>query len=167
MKAFFVCLLFMMISTMAMSAELTHLKYLHEGDPIWYSNDGEAWQQGEFVYFVSSPKCEATETRQDATNNQQVIYSCDENAGVVETVRYQHSTDYDGFIINYVTGVDPSLPPPTKAELYGLLTRVENLINTNSIPSFFTTAKGLIDDRIDMQRRVELLRENLKTSDIE
>lgn len=167
MKTIMLSLMLIMLPASAFCAELTAVKYLQKGDPLWYSEDGQTWQQGEFVFFITSPDCETVETRQDTDDYEQLIFSCNDDGSLIDSVQYYLNDSYEGFTINYVTGIKPGTPPPSKAELYGLLTRVENLINTNSIPSFFSTAGGLINDRIDMQRRVDVLRDTLKQTDID
>lgn len=144
-------------------AEFPDMSYLKWDDPIWYSNDGETWYTANFVYYaetafcVTPPKVEGEFPKATA---------CDKTKRSVGLVWYEPKQHDPDMAIKYVLPYDPAtLQAPTKTELYGLLTRFENLMKSGDTGSAFSTATEIVRDREDLLRRTEALRKLLNETE--
>lgn len=151
-----------MLGQVGNAAEMIGIELLEKGDPLWHSTDGENWIKGEFTSTGHIPNCAIDEKLKDEMGFNYIRYSCTPNAGETMWVFYNHGDGYDNSVVNYITAFDPDAPPPTKAEIYGLLARVENLIASSSPKSAFNSASNMIRDRVYLQQRIDALREVLK-----
>lgn len=115
------------------------------GDVIEYSADGQTWYEAQYLVHDDSPYCIAGD-----------VTSCD-SMGQADRHYILH-TNQQMAESNYIRAV----PTVTKSEMYGLLTRIENLINTNSPQSAFNTAANMMRDRESLQQRIDAIREILK-----
>lgn len=148
-------------------AEFPDMGHLTWDDPVWYSEDGSKWHQANFVHYSVTTSCRQVESENTTELIQPSI--CDQQNRSVGLIWYDKPDHPESLVINYVQPNDPTLenPPdkPTKAELYGLLTRLENLLKTQDPRSTFSTAEGMMKDRELLLQRIEVLREILKQWD--
>lgn len=159
----YILILFMaMFYQVSNAAEMIGVELLEKGDPLWHSSDGENWIKGEFTSIGHIPNCSVDEKIKDEMGLKYIRYSCEPNAGETMWVFYNHGEGYDNAVVNHITAFDPNASPPTKAELYGLLARVENLIASSTPRSALNTASNMMRDRVYLQQRIEALREVLK-----
>lgn len=172
-------LLIFLFSTGTQAVQLTdEVRNLEKDDPIEYSEDGETWYPAHFLDHYVTPYCVAVAPNQDGTPNPS---DCSGTSEHLVTIWYEPPQHPEGFRMMYVrpgtlneTEPDPEPQPdptpgpvlpengPSKAELYGLLTRIENLINTTDPKSAFSTATGMMSDKESLQPRIDALREILK-----
>lgn len=135
MKFLFLCLL---LSTSAHALEW--------GEQVEYSADGQTWYPAEYLTHDDSRFCIAGD-----------VSSCD-SMGQNDRHYIVHTNEPladSNYLREPYTG-------PSKAELYGLLIRLENLINTTEPRAAFSTAENMMADRESLQVRIDALREVLK-----
>ena len=136
----------LVMATTVSGAEGLGLDHLSWGDAVEYSSDGQNWYPAEYLLHDDSAFCIAGD-----------VSSCD-SLGQNDRHYILHTTEQ----VTDANFIQPADTGPTKAELYGLLTRLENLINTTEPRAAFSTAADMMSDRVSLQQRIEALREVLK-----
>lgn len=153
-------LVFMLLATTVRGAEFPIMDHLDWDDPVWYSGDGHTWHNANFLTYVTTADCKDGGVDSDGMK---LPADCSGTKSQVAMVWYDKPLHPEGMQIAYITPDDPSvIPPPSKAELYGLLTRLENLINATEPRAAFSTAANMMADRASLQRRIDAIREILK-----
>ena len=137
-------LLFM--ATTVSGAEASGLDDLNWGDPVEYSSDGVTWYPAEYLMHDVSKYCIPGD-----------ISSCDSMKQ-----RNRHYIVHTTAKMADVNFLQVPYTGLSKAELYGLLSRLENLINTTEPRAAFSTAANMMSDRESLQLRIDAIREILK-----
>lgn len=187
-----VLLWLLLMATTVRGAEWPDLDHLNWDDPVWYSGDGETWYTANFLMQYIGPDCTSgglddsgfpvpADCSAKKTQVGLVWYEKPLHPEGME-IAYLRTTPDDAETpkpapdpepvpdpdpIPYPEPVPDPLPEtpvdgPSKAELYGLLTRLENLINTTDPRAAFGTAANMMSDRESLQLRIDALREVLR-----
>ncbi len=142
------------------AADISYVDTLNKGDPIWISEDGVTWHEGEFIRYNILPECpEVTPTIQDKDGNDFKTMNCSESPKYRHSVWYQDS--FDG-VTNYLTGRDPNRAPVSRAEIFGLQDRIKNILYADDLGSALGSIKALYEDRNRLIEVHETVRQQLK-----
>lgn len=177
-KAWILLCLLVMASSVR-GAEWPDMDHLDWDDPVWYSGDGQTWYQANFLFEHTGPYC--TNGGVD-DSGYPIPADCSKTKSQVGLIWYDKPQHPDGMQITHlrtaatepgepdpvepdppvIPDPDPEPEPveqPSKQAVLGVLTRLENLINSTEPASAFSTARGMMADRETLQPRIDALKD--------
>lgn len=144
------------LSFSASAAEFPDMSAVKHGQKVHYSEDGVVWYPANFAFYSETRACPPVEVIEG--EEFPPITLCDGVSRSVGIVWNEPPSHPDGMNINYVR---PEILI-SRAEMFGLLTRLENMLSSDDVGFVSRSFSSLITDRAEMLKRVTAMREALK-----